>query len=159
MKLNFNETVAAVDNALPQVIDLPADAGDRAILDAVVRQGGADGRWVLCPIHPPMCPEALLAVGRDQRLMLLTVAGRGMERLASVASALRWMSENSELIRMALPQLSIDAEAVPAVTLLVDHNDLSAEVLQPMMQSGTVNIQAYRKVKWGVKTGLLLEAA
>jgi hypothetical protein len=69
------------------------------------------------------------------------------------------MSENGELIRMALPQLAIDTTLTPAVVLLVDHSDLSAEILQPLLQTGTVTVQAYRKVKWGAKTGLLLEAA
>jgi hypothetical protein len=161
MKLNLpeNPKMPAIDSSMPEVIDLPGDAGERSILDAVIRQGGADGRWVTCPIHPPMCPEALLAVGRDQRLMLLAVAGRGLGQLLSIGQAHRWMSENGELIRMALPQLAIDAMLTPAVTLLVDHNDLSADVLQPLLQTGTVTVQAYRKVKWGAKTGLLLEAA
>jgi hypothetical protein len=91
--------------------------------------------------------------------MLLAVAGRGLGQLLSIGQAHRWMTENGELIRMALPQLAIDVSSVPAITLFVDHNDLSAEILQPMLQSGTVTVQAYRKVKWGAKTGLLLEAA
>jgi hypothetical protein len=106
-----------------------------------------------------MCPEALLAVGRDQRLMLLAIAGRGLSQLLSIGQSHRWMSENGELIRMALPQLAIDTTLTPAVVLLVDHSDLSAEILQPLLQTGTVTVQAYRKVKWGAKTGLLLEAA
>jgi len=69
------------------------------------------------------------------------------------------MAENTELIRMALPQLAIDAAATPCVRVLVDHNDLAADVLQPLLQSGTVTVQAYRKVRWGTKTGLLVEAA
>jgi hypothetical protein len=161
MKLNTPQTprLSVVDDSIPEIIELGADANERAILDAVVRQGGADGRWVLCPIHPPMCPEALLAVGRDQRLMLLAVAGRGLGQLLSIGQALRWMTENTELIRMALPQLAIDAAATPCVRVLVDHNDLAADVLQPLLQSGTVTVQAYRRVKWGGKTGLLVEAA
>lgn len=160
MKLNIPENAKMpVETTMPEVIELPGDASDRSILDAIVRQGGAEGRWVTCPIHPPMCPESLLAVGRDQRLMLLAVAGRGLGQLLSIGQAHRWMSENGELIRMALPQLAIDPAMTPAVTLLVDHNDLSAEVLQPLLQTGTVTVQAYRKVKWGAKTGLLLEAA
>jgi hypothetical protein len=160
MKLNIPENPKMpIETPLPEVIELQGDSGERSILDAVVRQGGADGRWVTCPIHPPMCPEALLAVGRDQRLMLLAVCGRGLGQLLSIGQAHRWMSENGELIRMALPQLAIDPAMVPAVMLLVDYNDLSADVLQPLLQSGTVTVQAYRKVKWGAKTGLLLEAA
>jgi hypothetical protein len=161
MKLNIpeNPKMPAIDKMLPEVIELPGDAGERSILDSVVRQGGADGRWITCPIHPPMCPEALLAVGRDQRLMLLAIAGRGLSQLLSIGQSHRWMSENGELIRMALPQLAIDTTLTPAVVLLVDHSDLSAEILQPLLQTGTVTVQAYRKVKWGAKTGLLLEAA
>ena len=168
MKLNTTETprMSVVDDSIPEVIELPgaegkasAEASERSILDAVVRQGGADGRWVLCPIHPPMCPEALLAVGRDQRLILLAVAGRGLGQLLSIGQAFRWMVENTELIRMALPQLAIDAAAAPCVRVLVDHNDLAADVLQPLLQSGTVTVQAYRRVKWGAKSGLLVEAA
>jgi hypothetical protein len=161
MKTDTPQTprLSVADDSIPEVIELPAEANERSILDAVVRQGGADGRWVLCPIHPPMCPQALLAVGRDQRLMLLAVAGRGLGQLLSIGQALRWMAENTELIRMALPQLAIDAAATPCVRVLVDHNDLAADVLQPLLQSGTVTVQAYRRVRWGGKTGLLLEAA
>lgn len=161
MKINTPEKprMSVVDESIAEVIDLPGDANERSILDAVVRQGGAEGRWVLCPIHPPMCPEALLAVGRDQRLMLLAAAGRGLGQLLSIGEALRWMAENTELIRMALPQLAIDSAAAPCVRVLVDHNDLSADVLQPLLQSGTVVVQAYRRVKWAGKMGLVLEAA
>jgi hypothetical protein len=171
MRMNINESPrmpsmdapisggATSRGAISEVIDLPEDAGERSILDAVVRQGGAEGRWVMCPIHPPMCPEALLAVGRDQRLMMLAVAGPGLGQLLSIGQALRWMSENIELIKMALPQLAVDADAEPCVKLLVDQRDLSAEMLQPMLESDTITVQAYRRVKWGGKTGLLLEAA
>ncbi|MDP9173745.1 MAG: hypothetical protein M3O30_07750 [Planctomycetota bacterium] len=142
-----------------EVVELPDDASVGSILDAVVRQGGAAGAWVQCPLKAPTCPDAILAVGRDQRLVLLAVAGRGLTELRAIGLALRWMSENRELIRMALPQLAIDASAAPEVRLLVDHADLSAELLQPLLQSGTVRVQAYRRLKWGRKTGLLLEAA
>ena len=37
--------------------------------------------------------------------------------------------------------------------------DLSAEVLQPMLRAGHVNVTAYRKLRWSGRTGLLLEAA
>ena len=47
----------------------------------------------------------------------------------------------------------------PRLTLLVDHADITAEVLAPMLESNTVNVRAYRKLRWGNKTGLLLEAA
>ncbi len=151
--------MAIVDQSASEVIDLPSDQTEQSILDAVVRQGGAEGRWVQCPIHPPMCPEAILAVGRDHRLILLAMAGKGFSQFPSIGLALRWMAENNELIRMALPQLAIDSAATPVVRLLVDHDDLWADTLQPLLQSDTVEIQTYRRLKWGAKTGLLLEAA
>ncbi|MGD0463847.1 MAG: hypothetical protein ABSB74_15275 [Tepidisphaeraceae bacterium] len=151
--------MAVVDQTTTEVLDLPGDQTEQSILDAVVRQGGADGRWVQCPIHPPMCPQAILAVGRDHRLILLAVAGKRFSQFPSIGLALRWMAENGELIRMALPQLAIDSSATPAVRLLVDHDDLWAETLQPLLQSDTITVQAYRRLKWGAKTGLLLEAA
>ena len=151
--------LAITPEAMAEVIDLPGQITDGSVLEAIVRQGGADGQWLACPIKPPMCPQAVVAVGRDQRLLLLAAPGPGLSELRSIGSALRWMLENRQLIRMALPQLSIDANATPALRLVVDHADLSAEVLQPLLQSGTVTVLAYRKVKWGMKIGLLLEAA
>jgi hypothetical protein len=151
--------MAIADSSASEVIDLPGDLTEQSILDAVVRQGGADGRWVQCPIHPPMCPKAILAVGRDHRLILLAMAGKGFSQFPTIGLALRWMAENGELIRMALPQLAIDSNATPAVRLLVDHDDLWADTLQPLLQSDTITVQAYRRLKWGGKTGLLLEAA
>jgi hypothetical protein len=145
--------------AMAQVIDLPGQDGDESVLEAIVGQGSADGQWLTCPIRPPMCPRAVVAVGRDQRLLLLAAPGPGLSELRSIGSALRWMAENRQLIRMALPQLSIDAAATPALRLVVDHADLSAELLQPLLQSETVTVVAYRKIKWGPKIGLLLEAA
>ena len=149
----------AVDDTAAEVIDLPGDGTEGSILEAVMRQGGAAGLWIQCPLRAPMCPQAMVAVGRDQRMILLAVAGRGLADLRSIGLAMRWMSENRELIRMALPQLNIDASARPSVRLLVDHADLSADILQPLLHSETVMVQAYRKLKWGQKTGLLLEAA
>ena len=60
---------------------------------------------------------------------------------------------------MAIPQFAIDAHSLPQLRLLVDQADLSAQILQPMLESGHVSVQAYRKLRWGAKTGLLLEAA
>jgi hypothetical protein len=60
---------------------------------------------------------------------------------------------------MAVPQLSIDGHLMPQLSLLVDRADASADSLQPMLQSDHVTIETYRKLKWGGKTGLLLEAA
>jgi hypothetical protein len=147
------------DEAMAEVIELSGDGAEGSILEAVIRQGGANGQWVQCPLKAPMCPRAALAVGRDRRLILLALAGKGLTELRSIGLGLRWMSENRELIRMALPQLNIDADAMPSVRLLVDHADVSAEALQPMLQSETVTVHVYRRLKWGQNTGLLLEAA
>jgi hypothetical protein len=146
------------ETGISEVIDLPAD-GEETILEAIIRRGGAAGEWVQCPLKAPPCPNAVLAVGRDHRLVLVAVAGRGLNQLRSIGLALRWMNENRELIQMALPQLAIDAEKIPSVRLLVDHADLSAEQLQPLLHSEAVSVQAYRRIKWGAKRGLLLEAA
>ncbi|HSI32720.1 MAG TPA: hypothetical protein VK986_03940, partial [Tepidisphaeraceae bacterium] len=68
-------------------------------------------------------------------------------------------TENRGLIAMAMPQLAIDAHRHPRLRLLVDHADASAEALAPMLESGMVSVQAYRKLRWGGRVGLLVEAA
>jgi hypothetical protein len=151
-------TVGPAPDMAEEIIDL-LDDGEESVLEAIVNRGGAAGEWVQCPLKPPACPQAVLAVGRDHRLILVAVAGKGLSQLRPIGLALRWMNENCELIRMALPQLAIDAAHVPAVRLLVDYTDLSAEQLQPLLSSEAVSVQAYRKIKWGQKRGLLLEAA
>ena len=83
----------------------------------------------------------------------------GLQDLGSIGQAYRWLNENRALVQMALPQFAIDAHQMPSLHLLVDHADVSAEVLAPMLQNGHITIHAYRKLRWGGKTGLLLEAA
>ncbi|MGD1277608.1 MAG: hypothetical protein ABR964_10345 [Tepidisphaeraceae bacterium] len=146
------------EEPIDEVIDLP-DGSEESILTVIVSRGGAAGQWVQCPIKPPTCPQAVLAVGRDHRLVLVAVAGRGLSQLRRIGLAARWMNENRELIRMALPQLAIDAHLLPCVHLLVDQADVSAQQLGALLASQTVTVQAYRKVRWGQKRGLLLEAA
>ena len=34
-----------------------------------------------------------------------------------------------------------------------------AQILQPILQSASVKVHAYRKLRWGGKTGLLVEVA
>jgi hypothetical protein len=60
---------------------------------------------------------------------------------------------------MAIPQFAIDAHQMPRLQLLVDQADLTADVLQPMLQSSNVTVVAYRKLRWAGRTGLLLNAA
>lgn len=150
-------TDAPVSPEPTQVVDLPAgDMSEPSILSAVVH---GDTSLVELPVQPPMCPAARLAVDRQRRIILLAVARRGLSDLREIGRAYQWMNENRALIAMAVPQLNIDAHALPRLTLLVDHNDLSAAVLQPMFESTAVTVQAYRTLRWGPKTGLLLEAA
>jgi hypothetical protein len=140
------------------VIELPAGQSANAdIIGAVIRN--AAGEWIQCPVKPPMCPDATVAVGRDRRLLIIAVAQQGLSDLRAIGRAYQWLTENRALVAMAVPQLSIDAEPSPRLQLLVDHADLSAEILQPMFQSSNVTVQAYRKLRWGGRTGLLLNAA
>src|SRR5947208_10626622 len=118
------------------VIDLPetrAGATAGSVLAAILRSESAE--LVECPVRPPMCPEARLAVTRDHRIVLLAAARQGLGEMRSIGRAFNWLAENHGLICMAMPQLAIDGAARPGLRLLVDHADLSAEVLQPMLQS------------------------
>ena len=75
------------------------------------------------------------------------------------AARIRWLCENRTLIAMALPQFAIEPTHSPRLQLLIDQADLSAAILQPLLKSEHVTVQTYRKLRWGGKTGLLLEAA
>jgi hypothetical protein len=148
----------SIGEAISEVIDLPGDAADEgAVLGAIL--AGAKGEVLECPVRAPMCPDARIAVTRERGLILLAVCRRGLRELRSIAQAYRWLVENRALIGMAVPQLAVDGHKHPRLTLLVDHADMTAEVLAPMLESSTVNVRAYRKLRWGGKTGLLLEAA
>lgn len=142
---------------LPEVLDLPDHVSGHAALTAALVRGVSG--LVECPIKPPMCPEACLAVTRERQLLLVAAASRGLSDLRSIGRAYQWMIENRPLIAMALPQFGIDVHRLPRLELLVDHSDLSADVLQPLLGGGNVLVRAYRKLRWGNKTGLLLEAA
>lgn len=141
-----------------EVTELAAgQQGPAAVLAAVLNQRSLG--LVASPVHPPAAPEAVLAVGRDRRLVLLAIAGNGLSELRALGQAYQWVIENRPLLSMALPQLAIDAHAMPALRLLVDRRDLAAEQLQPLLQSGNVIVHTYRKLRWGERTGVLLEAA
>ncbi len=146
-----------VDAADNEVIDLVAGDSADAILASVLHAAPRD--LIECPIRPPMCPGARLAVTRERGLALLAVTGKGLTDLRAIGQSYRWLIENRPLIAMAMPQFAIDAHRLPSLRLFVDHADLTADVLQPMLQTGNVTVQAYRKLRWGGKTGLLLEAA
>lgn len=147
------------ENALPEVVDLPsADASPEQIVSAVLKQGGGTA-MLECPVRPPMCAEARLAVARDHSVILLAVAKRGLAELGAIGQAYRWLIENRSLIGMAVPQLAIDPQQAPRLRLLVDESDAGSEALGPMLTGEHVAVQSYRRVKWGGRAGLLLDAA
>jgi hypothetical protein len=147
----------AYDAAESEVIDLPGgDGAPDAVAAAVLRGMGG---LLECPIRPPSCPSARLAVDREGGLVLLAVAGKGLPDLEAICEAQRWMCENRQLIGLAFPQMKLDPAAEPKLRLLVDHLDARAGSLQRMMQSGVVQIIAFRRLSWLGKSGLLLDAA
>ncbi len=157
LRWSGNDT-AETHDSVPEVIDLPdAHIPGSSILPAILRSEAT--QLIECPVTPPMCPEARLAVTRDRRIVLLAAARQGLSDLRSIARAYNWLVENYKLICMAMPQMSIDPTAQPCLRLFIDHADLAAEILQPMLQSTTVTVHAYRRLRWGTKTGLLLDAA
>jgi hypothetical protein len=141
-----------------EVVDLTgSDASAGSILSAIVRHEA--GGLIECPVRPPMCPEARLGVDRQRGLVLLAVSRTGLADLKLIGQAYRWLIENRPLISMAVPQMSIDAHQLPRLRLIVDQSDLSADTLQPLVHSGNVIVQAYRKLRWNGRTGLLLQQA
>jgi hypothetical protein len=143
---------------MAEVIEL-SDAGgsDASILSAVMKH--VMNEVVECPLRPPMCPDARLAVSRDRRIILIAVARHGLGDLRSIGLAYRWVVENRSLLAMALPQFALDAHQLPHLRLLVDQADSDADVLQPIFQADNVSIHTYRQVRWGERAGLLLDAA
>jgi hypothetical protein len=143
---------------MAEVIELAAgQEGRESILASVMKH--AIGEMVECPVKPPMCDEVRLAVSREKRLILVAVARSGLADLKMIGLAYRWVVENRGLLAMALPQFALDAHQLPHLRLLVDQADTDAEVLQSVMAADTVKVQTYRRVRWGERKGLLLEAA
>src|SRR5258706_211960 len=66
-----------------EVIELPDDEG--SLIDAVMRHSA--GEIIECPIRPPMCPQARLALTRDRRLTLIAAAGHGLAELRDIGQA------------------------------------------------------------------------
>jgi hypothetical protein len=140
------------------VIDLPMpESGESGIVEAILRH--CANELVECPVIPPMCPKAKLAVSRERRVVLLAVARQGLADLNTIGQAYKWLQENQSLIGMAVPQLAIDTHQAPHLSLLVNQADSDADTLQPMLEGANVTVKTYRKLRWGGKTGLLLEAA
>ena len=141
-----------------QVWDIPAGQATEPCVLAAVMKSPSTG-LIESPVKPPQCPAALVAVSRDRRLVLVAVARRGLAELRAIGLAYKWMVENRPLLSMALPQFSIDPDSMPTLRLVVEHSDADADMLVPMTENGNVTIQTYRKLRWGDRTGLLLEAA
>ena len=140
-----------------EIVDLGEGDLAAAVIDAVLSHG--QGELAECPVRPPSFEDARLAVGRDRRLTMLAVIRPGLAELGLAASAYQWMLENRSLIAMALPQFSLDPMQTPRLRLLVDQADARASALHPLLAGATVEVQTYRRVRWGQRTGLLLEAA
>jgi hypothetical protein len=152
MKLTTTESAEERNEA--EVLDLAA-GDDASILKAVIEQ---QGQWVNCPIKPPM-GTAAVAVDRGGNLTLVAVAGEGLGELQTISRAYGWLIQNRALVSMALPQMKFDSSATPKLAVFVDQAGASADQLGAIVQSGTVTIHTYRRLRWGEKTGLLLEAA
>ncbi len=150
-------SAASHDPSEPEVIELDGSTASPSDIARSVVRAGRDK--IECPIKPPMCPEAIVAVTRDRRLLLVAVSQTGLKDLRAIGLAYRWLNENRQLVSMALPQLSIDPHQAPHLELLVDAADISADVVQPLLHSSHVTVVTYRRLRWSGRTGLLLEAA
>jgi hypothetical protein len=150
-------TPTSASDTTSDVIDLPGDDSNPAAVVSAVLRGS--NNLAETPLKAPSCPGASLAVSRERKLVLVAVARQGLCDLRDIAQAYRWMSDNRPLIAMALPQFAIEPSQAPRLQLLIDQSDVSAEMLQPLLQSSHVTVQTYRKLRWGGKMGLLLEAA
>ena len=141
--------------AADTVLDLPADAGPAAVIAAVLK---ASPDLAAAPVAPPVLPSAAVAVSRHGRLTLLAAADGGAD-LRPIVAGFRWLAENRPLLAMAMPQFKIDPAAEPHLRLFVDRLNGSAEALRPLLRDDQVTVRTYRTLRWGEKTGLLLEAA
>jgi hypothetical protein len=155
MRLVPAQASTPVTDDVAEVLDLVSDDAE-SILGAVLKQ---NGELIECPVRPPMCVEARLAIARDRGIVLLAVSRQGLSELRNIGLAYRWVTENRQLLAMALPQFALDVQRQPRLRLLVDHADSRADVLQPMLGSEHFSVQSYRRLRWGAKMGLFLEAA
>ena len=145
-------------SSLSEVIDLPqSDTSDSALIPILIQHW--NGEVIETPLRPPMCPDARLAVSRDRRLVLIATAGTALADLKTISQAYRWVIDNRALLTMALPQFSLDAHQLPHLRLLVDQADLNPDIFKSLLSADTVTVHTYRRVKWGPRTGLLLDAA
>ncbi|MEM1013529.1 MAG: hypothetical protein AAGI46_15070 [Planctomycetota bacterium] len=135
------------------VIDFPSGAN---VTDLAIAR---DRSLAATPVTPPMLPNARLAVANDGGLMLVAAAQPGLSDLAKVGEAMAWVSQNRQLLAMALGQFRLNEHVPVKVRLLVAHADAGADALRPLLGTGDVTICAYRRLRWGGREGLLLDAA
>lgn len=141
-----------------EVIDLPAaEMSSESIINAILSQNKGD--LIESPLRAPMSPGVRIGITRDRKLVVMAVAREGLSELRSIGQAYRWVCDNRALIGMAMPQFAIDASQQPRLRLFVDHADISADVLHSIMHADHVTVQAYRRLRWGGRNGLFLEAA
>jgi hypothetical protein len=140
------------ETEMPEVLEISAADGSSILTGIISRRTD----WVASPVSPPMSSSSKIAVDRQGRLNLLAVADGSLAELETISRAYQWLNENRALVRMALPQMNIDAAAMPRLTLFAEQS--LAASLSAIFQ-GNVTIETYRRVRWGEKTGLLLEAA
>jgi hypothetical protein len=149
----------AIDSAdgpssvIPEVVELPQGV---SVLSAILRTGAS---LLPTPVSIPMCPGAVLAVGRDRALVLVAQLGSGLSGLTSIAAGIKWLEESRQLLSMAMPQLAVDAQIAPRVHLLIDHADRLADSVRPLLGNSRITIQTYRQVRFSGRMGLLLDAA
>ena len=147
------------ENAMPKplpadddVIDLPPDGNVAGVV--VGRLGLA-----ATPVSVPGLSGSRLCVGRDGAITLVTAAASGLTDLGQIGRSMTWAVENRQLLGMALSQYRLDATADVRLHLLVGHADARADALRPLLGTGRVTVQTYRKLTWGGRIGVLLEAA
>jgi len=140
-----------------EVIDLPEGGGEHSVIEAVLNHGLAG--MVRCPVQPPDCPACCLAVGRDRRIALVAVSGRDMANLAQIARAWNWTEQNRQLLAMAMPQLAMDCSRPPVLHLLVEDSHAQVPAAAALFRGENIIVKGYRRVRWGGRAGLLLDAA
>ncbi|MGA2232012.1 MAG: hypothetical protein ABSH22_14035, partial [Tepidisphaeraceae bacterium] len=112
MKL-IQPTPSKSSASFDEILDLSGSADSADILSAILKH---HTDWIAAPVAPPAHESAKIAVEREGRLILVAVAD-GLYELPAISRAYTWLTENRPLLRMAFPQLSIDAAAMPRLTL------------------------------------------
>jgi hypothetical protein len=142
-------------DGLPEVVELPEPCEGGELIAAMA----ARMQLRLCDFQPPMYRESRLAVGPGGRLMLLAAPARGLAELPLAEQAWRWLEENRQLLSLAFAGMQINTDLPPALRLLVCADDVNLPALRPLLHQSHIGVQAYRKVRWSGRVGVLLDAA